>query len=113
MPNSEAPLEDILQQLRTISGSVVSSEYLKTELGHLKENTDIKVSDLKEDITELKQDFRIMHGDFSKLETSLIEFKNEMAPIIDFKKQVQSQIIKLSAVAFTTLVALSVGLGQV
>lgn len=113
MPNSEAPLEEILQQLRTISGSVVSSEYLKTELGHLKENTDIKVSDLKEDITELKQDFRSMHGDFSKLETSLIEFKNEMAPIIDFKKQVQSQIIKLSAVAFTTLVALSVGLGQV
>jgi len=113
MPNSEAPLEEILQQLRTISGSVVSSEYLKTELGHLKENTDIKVSDLKEDITELKQDFRIMHGDFSKLENSLIEFKNEMAPIIDFKKQVQSQIIKLSAVAFTTLVALSVGLGQV
>ncbi len=109
MPNSEAPLEEILQQLRTISGSVVSSEYLKTELGHLKENTDIKVSDLKEDITELKQDFRIMHGDFSKLENSLIEFKNEMAPIIDFKKQVQSQIIKLSAVAFTTLVALSAG----
>jgi len=113
MPNSESPLEDILQQLKTISGSVVSSEYLKTELGHLKENTDIKVSDLKEDITELKQDFRMMHGDFSKLENSLMEFKSEMAPIIDFKKQVQSQIIKLSAVAFTTLVALSVGLGQV
>jgi len=36
-----------------------------------------------------------------------------MAPIIDFKKQVQGQIIKFSAIAFTTLLAVSIGIGQV
>ena len=42
-----------------------------------------------------------------------MNLKTEMAPIIDFKKQVQTQIIKFSALAFTTLLAVSVGMGQV
>ena len=111
MDVEDAQMGEVLNQLRLISTSVISSEYLKTELNHLKENTDLRVSDLKEDITELKTDFKMMHGNFST--TSLNEFKTEMAPIIDFKKQVQSQIIKFSALAFTTLLALNFGMGQV
>ena len=113
MDINDAHLEEVLEQLKLISNSVVSSDYLKAELGHLKENTDLKVSDLKEDINELKTDFKLMHNNFSTIETSLNEFKTEMAPIIDFKKQVQTQIIKFSALAFTTLLAVSVGMGQV
>ena len=113
MDVEDAQMGEVLNQLRLISTSVISSEYLKTELNHLKENTDLRVSDLKEDITELKTDFKMMHGTFSTMETSLNEFKTEMAPIIDFKKQVQSQIIKFSALAFTTLLALNFGMGQV
>jgi len=113
MDVNNSHLEEVLEQLKKISNSVVSSDYLKAELGHLKENTDLKVSDLKEDINELKTDFKLMHQDFSIIENSLNEFKTEMAPIIDFKKQVQTQIIKFSALAFTTLLALSIGMGQV
>ena len=113
MDVEDAQMGEVLNQLRLISTSVISSEYLKTELNHLKENTDLRGSDLKEDITELKTDFKMMHGNFSTMETSLNEFKTEMAPIIDFKKQVQSQIIKFSALAFTTLLALNFGMGQV
>jgi septation ring formation regulator EzrA len=113
MDVNNSHLEEVLEQLKKISNSVVSSDYLKAELGHLKENTDLKVSDLKEDINELKTDFKLMHQDFSTIENSLNEFKTEMAPIIDFKKQVQTQIIKFSALAFTTLLALSIGMGQV
>ena len=113
MDVEDAQMNEVLSQLKIISSSVVSSDYLKTELNHLKENTDLKVSDLKEDITELKIDFKEMHTNFSLMENSLNEFKNEMKPIIDFKKQVQGQIIRLSALAFTTLLAVSVGIGQV
>ena len=95
MDVEDAQMGEVLNQLRLISTSVISSEYLK------------------EDITELKTDFKMMHGNFSTMETSLNEFKTEMAPIIDFKKQVQSQIIKFSALAFTTLLALNFGMGQV
>jgi len=106
-------MQEVIQQLRLISTSVVSSDYLKAELGHLKENTDLKVSDLKEDINELKTDFKLMHNNYATIETSINDFKTEMAPIIDFKKQVQGQIIKFSAIAFTTLLAVSIGIGQV
>ena len=106
-------IQEVIQQLKLISSSVVSSDYLKAELGHLKENSDLKIKDLKEDINELKTDFKLMHNNYSTIETSINNFKTEMAPIIDFKKQVQEQIIKISALAFTTLLTISIGLGQV
>jgi archaellum component FlaC len=107
------PIQEVIQQLKLISSSVVSSDYLKAELGHLKENSDLKIKDLKEDINELKTDFKLMHNNYSTIETSINNFKTEMAPIIDFKKQVQRQIIKISALAFTTLLTINIGLGQV
>ena len=87
MDVNDAHLQEVLKQLKLISNSVVSSDYLKAELGHLKENTDLRVGDLKEDINELKTDFKLMHHNFSTMDTSLNEFKTEMAPIIDFKKK--------------------------
>ena len=67
----------------------------------------------KEDISELKIEFKEIRTDFNNMDKNLIEFKNEMAPIIDFKKQVQAQIVRYSAIAFTALLAMSIGLGQV
>ena len=106
-------LQEILNQLRIISTSVVSNDYLKSEINHVKENTDTKVADLKEDIVEIKSDLKTMHSDFHRIDNSLREFKQEMKPIIDFKKEIQTRIIRLSAVAFTTLLALTVGMGAV
>jgi chromosome segregation ATPase len=114
MSGSEQEMySEILAEMKKISENVISTEYLKSELEHLKSNTDSKVIDLKEDISELKIEFKEIRTDFNNMDKNLIEFKNEMAPIIDFKKQVQAQIIRYSAIAFTALLAMSIGLGQV
>ena len=42
MDINDAHLEDVLKQLKLISNSVVSSDYLKAELGHLKEKYGFK-----------------------------------------------------------------------
>jgi len=54
-----------------------------------------------------------MHDNFHKMDSVLNEFKMEMKPIIDFKREIQTKIIRLSAIAFTTLLALTVGMGSV
>tara|TARA_B100000282_G_C31660695_1_gene457393 strand:- start:387 stop:728 length:342 start_codon:yes stop_codon:yes gene_type:complete len=113
MASDENDMGEVLNQLKIISTSVVSSEYLRSELGHLKENTDIKVSDLKEDLQEVKIELKTMHDNFHKMDSVLNEFKMEMKPIIDFKREIQTKIIRLSAIAFTTLLALTVGMGSV
>lgn len=113
MANDNRELQEVLEQLKIITANVVSSEYLKSELSHLKENTDIKVSDLREDIREIKVEIKEIHEDFENINTTISEFKMEMAPIIDFKKRVQSQIIKISSLAFLSLMALNLGMGSV
>lgn len=113
MASDSNDMGEVLNQLRIISTSVVSSEYLRSELGHLKENTDIKVSDLKEDLQEVKTELKTIQNNFNNMDSSLKEFKLEMKPIIDFKKEVQTKIIRLSALAFSTLLALTIGMGSV
>ena len=67
---------------------------------------------MKEDIKELRRDFKEMHKDFDTIEKTLLEFKNEMKPIIEFKNKVQQQIIRYSSMAFLCLMATTVGMNQ-
>lgn len=104
---------ELLSEMKKISTTVISTEYLKSELEHLKSNTDTKVIDLKEDIGEIKTDLKEIRTEFNNMDKTLLDFKNEMAPIIDLKKKIQGQIIRYSAIAFTALLAMSIGMGQV
>ena len=113
MPSTDADMQEIILQLKRISDSVISSEYLTSELDHLRENTDLKIDDLKEDILELKGEVKEVHKEFIKLDDTLKDFQRDMAPIIEFKQKIQSQVIKLMAVTFVAMMGLNVGLGMV
>ena len=58
---------EILSEMKKISENVISTEYLKSELKYLKSNTDSKVVDLKEDLSELKLEFKESLNDRNQL----------------------------------------------
>ncbi len=89
------------------------SESLHDELGIFRNDTNDKILEIKDTLKELKQDLKITNQKQEAIDKTLIEFKNEMKPIIQFKDKVQQQIIRYSTLAFLALFTTTVGMNQI
>ena len=102
----------VLRHLELLSNKIIISENLHSELSQFRIENNEKIGDLKESLKEVRSDVRELHKQYDDIDRTLVEFKGEMKPIIDFKKQVQQQIIRYSAVAFAALMLTTMGLNQ-
>ena len=112
MPSEEDAVSEILLQLKLLSNNIVMSENIHEELGLLRADNNDKISDLKGNLKEMRMDIKELHNQYDKMNITLVEFKKEMEPIIEFKQRIQQQIIKYSALAFLGLFATTLGLNQ-
>tara|TARA_R110002020_G_scaffold161643_4_gene346937 strand:- start:2319 stop:2666 length:348 start_codon:yes stop_codon:yes gene_type:complete len=112
MTKEEALTQEVLEHLKDLSKNLIIAENRHHELSLFREDNNARIVEMKDDIKELRLDFKEMHKDFDTIEKTLLEFKNEMKPIIEFKNKVQQQIIRYSSMAFVCLMAANVGMNQ-
>ena len=105
--------EEVLCHLESLSKNLIIAENIHQELSLFRQDTNSKIIEMKEDFKELRGDFKEMHKNIDGMEKTLIEFKNEMKPIIDFKNHIQQQIIKYSSMAFLGLLATTIGMSRI
>ena len=112
MRDSEEVGLQVLRHLEQLTNKIVITENLHSELSQFRLEHNEKIGDLKESLKEVRADVKELHQQYDVIDRTLVEFKGEMKPIIDFKQQVQQQIIKYSTVAFAALILTTMGLNQ-
>ena len=104
--------EEVLLHLKALSHNLILAENLHNEVSQFRKDTNEKIGDVKDALHEMRGDMKEMHSQFDVMDRTLLEFKNEMQPIIDFKQKVQQQIIRYSALAFVGLLFSMVGMNR-
>ena len=112
MSGEDGLAEEVLLHLRALSHNLILAENLHHEVSQFRKDTTERIADVKGVIHELRGDMKEMHNQFDIMDRTLLEFKNEMQPIIDFKQKVQQQIIRYSALAFMGLLFSMVGMNR-
>ena len=112
MSNGDKVAEQVLNHLEDLSKSLIFAESIHNELTLFREDNNQRIIEMKDDIKELRADFKEMHGDLDEMEKTLLEFKNEMKPIIEFKNKVQKEIVRYASMTFMLLMATTVGMNQ-
>ena len=105
--------QEILFQLKMLSNNIMISESLHDELGMFRQDTHERINEIKDTLKEVRADLKAMHKDFDSIDKTLIAFKGEMQPIIEFKQKVQQQIIRYSTLAFFALFTTTIGLNHI
>lgn len=103
---------EVLLHLKSLSNNLLLAENLHHEVSQFRKDTNEKITDIKDAIHEMRKDMKEMHSQFDVMDRTLLEFKNEMQPIIDFKQKIQQQIIRYSALAFMGLLFSMIGMNR-
>ena len=113
MAEGDKVAEQVLNHLEELSKNLIFAESIHNELALFREDNNQRIIEMKDDIKELRADFKEMHSDFDEMEKTLLEFKNEMKPIIEFKNKVQKEIVRYASMTFMVLMATTVGMNQI
>ncbi len=104
--------DEVLTHLKALSHNLILAENLHHEVSQFREDTKEKIQDIRDTLKEMRGDFKDMHNQFDGMNITLVEFKKEMEPIIEFKQKVQQQIIRYSALAFVGLLFGVMGMNE-
>jgi len=107
MPDETKDIHEVLIHLRQISQSIISNEHIYEDISHIRKDSNIKITEVREEVKEIKADVKDLKNNFDEMDTTLGEFKKEMAPIIEIKNNVRTTMIKYSAIMFVSLLTIS------
>mgnify|MGYP001196136230 FL=1 len=105
MSSEERDIQEILLHLKNISNNLISSEMVHNEMKIFKDVFNEKQIELKGEVKDLSDKV-------NEIDRNLLDFKRDMSPILEIKNHIQGQLIRYSSIAFTILLAATVGINN-